>query len=134
MLYTDRIHLVADSLEELHGFAEKIRLKRCYFEGFRKGRAHYDLLAKSVKPVYINGTPALDICLSLGVKIVRPREILRISKLISQKNPFQQSLQLISFANQMFKGSKPMVGEELDILREAIKKSAKSKPTLPNRN
>ena len=43
MTYTDGIHLVADSLEELHEFASSIGIKRCWFHGMRKGHPHYDL-------------------------------------------------------------------------------------------
>ena len=43
MVYVDRVHMVADSLKELHSFAEKIGLKRHFFEGVRKGHPHYDL-------------------------------------------------------------------------------------------
>lgn len=43
MTYTDGIHLVADSLEELHEFAKQIGIKRCWFHGIRKGHPHYDL-------------------------------------------------------------------------------------------
>jgi len=45
MTYTDGVHLVADSLEELHRFARSLGLKACWFQA--KGRArrhpHYDL-------------------------------------------------------------------------------------------
>ena len=36
-------HMTADSLEELHSFAEKIGVKKCWFERSRRGVAHYDL-------------------------------------------------------------------------------------------
>lgn len=42
MIYFDGIHIVADSLEELHKFAEQIGIKRCWFEGTKKGHPHYD--------------------------------------------------------------------------------------------
>lgn len=47
MIYTDGIHLVADRLQELHGFAGIIGLKRCYFEGVKKRHPHYDLWTKA---------------------------------------------------------------------------------------
>lgn len=47
MVYTDGIHLMAASVEELHAFAEKVGIKRCWFEGVRKGHPHYDLNAQN---------------------------------------------------------------------------------------
>lgn len=44
MVYTDGIHLVADSIEELHEFAQKIGLKRCWYQSHRF--KHYDLWGK----------------------------------------------------------------------------------------
>ncbi len=49
MLYTDGIHLIADSIEELHTFANSIGLNRNYFYGKRKGHPHYDLTNKYSK-------------------------------------------------------------------------------------
>jgi hypothetical protein len=49
MIYTDSIHLIADSITELHEFASKIELKRCYFHGVRKKHPHYDLTNKIIK-------------------------------------------------------------------------------------
>ena len=72
MVYTDKIHLVADSLDELHLFAKSIGLKRHFYEGVRKGHPHYDLTNKYIL------TKALD----AGAIIVNSREILRISKLL----------------------------------------------------
>lgn len=61
--------MVADSLDELHAFAKKVGIKRCYFHGVRKGHPHYDvfgcLLMKIAKE---------------EVKKVRPRELLQLSK------------------------------------------------------
>ena len=48
MVYVDKVHMVADSLEELHFFAEKIGLKKHFFEGVRKGHPHYDLTNKAI--------------------------------------------------------------------------------------
>lgn len=46
MIYTDGIHLIADDVDELHHFAARIGLKRCWFHGVRKKHPHYDLGAK----------------------------------------------------------------------------------------
>ena len=43
MVYTDNIHLVATTLNELHSFAELIELNRCYFHNRKKKQPHYDL-------------------------------------------------------------------------------------------
>ena len=76
MIYTDKIHLVADTLEELHKFALQIGLKRHYYEGVRKGHPHYDLTNDYI----------LNKALEAGAKIVNKREILKISKnLITHK-------------------------------------------------
>lgn len=36
-------HLFADSTEELHAFAKRIGLKRCWFETSNNGLPHYDI-------------------------------------------------------------------------------------------
>lgn len=36
-------HMFADSTDELHAFATSIGVKRCWFEGTRKGLPHYDI-------------------------------------------------------------------------------------------
>lgn len=43
MLYTDGVHLIADSLDELHGYANKIGLKRGWFESHWR-HPHYDIV------------------------------------------------------------------------------------------
>lgn len=56
MIYTDGVHLVADSLEELHEFADSIGLKRHFFEGVQKGHPHYDLTNPQIQAkAYENG-------------------------------------------------------------------------------
>ena len=76
MIYTDKIHLVADSLEELHEFARKIGLKRHFFEGVKKGHPHYDLTNKLI----------LLKVLDSDVRIITDREILRISKALARRS------------------------------------------------
>lgn len=46
MIYSDGVHMVADSLEELHEYAKSIGVGRWYFEGTRKGHPHYDIPKK----------------------------------------------------------------------------------------
>lgn len=43
MIYTDSIHLVADTLEELHEWAGKLGLSRSRYHGVKKGHPHYDM-------------------------------------------------------------------------------------------
>ena len=43
MIAYDGVHLVATTLKELHAYANVIGLKRCWFEGLRKGHPHYDV-------------------------------------------------------------------------------------------
>ena len=45
MIYTDRSHLVADTLQELHEFAEKVGLKRKWFQD-HKDHPHYDITTR----------------------------------------------------------------------------------------
>jgi len=83
MIYTDEVHLVADSLEELHEFAKSIGLSRNMFEGVKKNHPHYDLIYNSGNPVYDeHGKKMSDKVIEYGAKVVRKREILFISKKI----------------------------------------------------
>ncbi len=75
MVYTDRTHLVADSLDELHSFAIKIGLKRHFYEGVRKGHPHYDLTNNKI----------LEKVLLENVSIISSRELLIISKKLIEK-------------------------------------------------
>ncbi len=68
MLYTDKIHLVADTIEELHEFAKSIGIGRWYYEGVRKGHPHYDIPRKKLAAVLAQ------------VPIVDKRKILEVSK------------------------------------------------------
>ena len=69
MIYSDGIHMIADTLEELHAFANSVGLSRSYFHGTRKGHPHYDLIGKwkNIISVY-------------NIKIVSSREIINILK------------------------------------------------------
>ena len=54
MVYTDGVHLIADSEKELHDFAKKIGLKRDWFQDHR--HKHYDLTTKRMaNKAIING-------------------------------------------------------------------------------
>ena len=76
MVYTDRTHLVADSMFELHTFAARIGLKRHRFHNRRGSHhPHYDLLKKG----------EVGMAVSLGAKVVSRREVLRLAKLLAAK-------------------------------------------------
>ena len=86
MIYTDKIHMVADSLEELHQFAQKIGLSRAYFEGTMKKHPHYDLVNEKKKPLYdLFGKKFMDKAIENGAVVVRDRKILEISKKLIKK-------------------------------------------------
>ncbi len=71
MIYTDKVHIVADSIEELHEFAASVGLKRaCWFEGMSKGHPHYDM------PKYLKSAVISD----ERVMVVKSSEILVKSK------------------------------------------------------
>jgi len=62
MVYSDGIHLIASSIEELHQFAETIGLHRCYYRNPRKKRhPHYDIMSEKVrKKVFENGAELVN--------------------------------------------------------------------------
>lgn len=47
-ILTDGVHLISDkSVDELHAFAQRIGLKRCWYQGMRKRHPHYDLTTEN---------------------------------------------------------------------------------------
>ena len=74
MVYRDEArHLVADTLAELHQFAARVGIKRCWFDADRDGgKPHYDIPQRVLRDS--------SLLLSLETKLVRSREILAISK------------------------------------------------------
>lgn len=84
MIYTDNIHLIADSIEELHGFAVKIGLKRCWFHnprrkstGSSKNHPHYDLVNKKNLPLIDStGKRYMDKAIEQGAKLVSDRQLI----------------------------------------------------------
>lgn len=65
MIYTDRVHLISDtSLEELHEFAERLGLRREWFQNHPR-HPHYDLTTHRIrKKAY-----------ALGTKLIRPKDL-----------------------------------------------------------
>ncbi len=57
MVYSDGVHMIASSVKELHEFATKIMLHRCYYRNPRKKRhPHYDLMNDAIrKAAFDNG-------------------------------------------------------------------------------
>lgn len=81
MIYTDGIHLVADSLPELHAFAKRIGLQYYYYHGAERGHPHYDLVTKMGRPAKC--TKDKDLWMK-EIKMVSSKEVLRISKSIAK--------------------------------------------------
>lgn len=71
MIYTDGTHLVADTEDELHRFAQALGLQRKWYQ-CPDSHPHYDLTTKN------KSRQALD----RGAKMVTAREVLRISLLL----------------------------------------------------
>lgn len=74
MIYTDGVHMVADTLEELHDFAQKIGLKRGWFEKART-HPHYDIWSDEIRARAYKH----------GAVLKRKREILELSKKLLSK-------------------------------------------------
>ncbi len=68
MVYTDKIHLVADTLEELHQFADAIGLNRQWFQNHSR-HPHYDLWGSRLRDA-----------LKRGAVIVSSREVVLVSR------------------------------------------------------
>ncbi len=66
MIYTDCTHLIADTIDELHDFAQSIGLKRGWFQP--ESYPHYDLFRGKVKRALSKGAIILS-PLTLGRKI-----------------------------------------------------------------
>ena len=67
MVYTDGTHLVADTLIELHKFADKIGLKREWFQDHQI--PHYDIFGCKIKRA-----------LEAGVVAATTRELIKMKK------------------------------------------------------
>jgi hypothetical protein len=74
MVYTDGLHIVADTEEELHEFAKRIGLKREWFQDHPE-HPHYDLLGCMSAKAEKNGAAK-----------IRPRDLLRKSMEMKHKS------------------------------------------------
>lgn len=73
-VYTDGVHLVADTVDELHQFAKSINLNRCWFMNHKK-HPHYDLyISKERRKI------AFADALSKGAVEKTDRELVNICK------------------------------------------------------
>jgi len=59
MVYTDRIHLIADTLEELHSFAANIGMKAKWFQN-HKLHPHYDIWGTMLKKALSSGAVVIS--------------------------------------------------------------------------
>jgi hypothetical protein len=60
MVYTDGKHLIADTTEELHRFAQKINLKRSWYHG-NKLIPHYIVKGKQIKEAIQKGAKKINV-------------------------------------------------------------------------
>lgn len=73
MVYTDKIHLIADTLEELHKFANKIGMNKEWFQNHIR-HPHYDIFG-------IMLTKTLN---DKDVKVIGKKELLIRSKMLGE--------------------------------------------------
>lgn len=59
MVYTDNIHLIADTLDELHEFAKAIGLKKEWFQPHKR-HPHYDIWGVMLSNAINNGAVVLS--------------------------------------------------------------------------
>lgn len=62
-------HMVADNLRELHVFAERMEIKRCWYENKKGKHPHYDVVQRQFSKAIEN-----------GAKLVTSREIVNFLK------------------------------------------------------
>jgi len=82
VVYTDKIHLVADSEEELHVFAKRIGLKRTWFQDHKR-HPHYDLTTKRATERAIRAGATVfskRIILLKSMEMVRKGKIMKVGK------------------------------------------------------
>ena len=95
MVYTDKIHMVADSLEELHDFATYIGLRREWFQNHSR-HPHYDLWGSRLKSA-----------LNRGTVVVNSKEIVRISRRLNW------GLSESGLSKQSWNNPEPSTGQDL---------------------
>lgn len=71
MIYSDGVHMIASSIEELHEFAASINLHKSYYRNPRKKKhPHYDLMSERVRKAAFEN----------GAILVTDREIVRLCR------------------------------------------------------
>lgn len=78
-VYTDGVHLVADTLDELLRFVDKISLSRERIQGIRKKHVHFDLLGRKLQAALDAG--AID----LGRNMTARKQIATKAKSLSEQ-------------------------------------------------
>ena len=67
MTYTDGVHLIADTIAELHEFAQGIGLKREWYQ--KTSLPHYDLMGSKIR-----------MAITAGARRVHPRALIKIGR------------------------------------------------------
>lgn len=71
MVFSDGIHLIATTIDELHEFANKIELNKCYYRNPRKKKhPHYDLMNDAIRRKAFKN----------GAILVNAREIVKLCR------------------------------------------------------
>ncbi len=80
MIYTDGIHLIGESIDEIHAFAKSIGLKKCWFHHrVDRLRPHYDLVNKKRLPLIdSHGEKFSDKAIRYGALKIGTRKLIKI--------------------------------------------------------
>lgn len=78
MVYSDGIHLIADTIEELHAFAKRIGLSRDWYEARKPYHPHYHLSGFKKRKA-----------LKMGAKLITEREVVKICQEKYSRIPYQ---------------------------------------------
>jgi len=123
MIYTDGVHLIADSVPELHAFADDIGLNHCWFRGWSKLRPHYSLINK--KKAYLfdgRGEKYLYKAIRMGALKITSRELVRLLRLNYQFPTSEEEIKAWE-EKHSWELSQPLSATELkklDEMRERI--------------
>lgn len=115
MIYTDNIHLMGETVDEVHAFAKDIGLHRCWFENHPR-HPHYDLINKKRTPLKDKeGVLFRDKAIAFGAMLVSPKQLIRIAKLCYQMPTTEE--EVVAF-EQKYKWnlSQPLTKEDEEIL------------------
>lgn len=108
MVYTDKIHLIADTLEELHSFAANIGMKAEWFQNHKR-HPHYDIWGTMLKKA-----------LSSGAVVISSKDLVQKANKLNcslsavsgcscdnfNGEAIEKAFTIINLANQMFGGNK----------------------------